>query len=103
MAKEKLPDSSTSPRGFACLSRERRREIASLGGQAAHRQGHAHQFTKQEAQAAGRKGGLAVSQDRAHMARIGQKGGTAQKRPRSAGLADMRRGDVTVGDGTISP
>lgn len=103
MAQEKIPGSSASPRGFACLPRERRREIASLGGQAAHRQGHAHQFTKQEARAAGRKGGLAVSKDRAHMARIGQKGGSAKKWPRSAQLADRRHSDVALGDGTISP
>lgn len=42
-------------RGFAGMSAEKRREIASLGGQAAHRSGNAHQFTPAEAQAAGRK------------------------------------------------
>jgi general stress protein YciG len=62
-------------RGFSVLSPERRREIASLGGRTAHAQGTAHQFTSQEARAAGRKGGATVSQDRAHMAHIGRLGG----------------------------
>ena len=62
-------------RGFASLDGERRREIASQGGVAAHRQGKAHQFNSEQAREAGRKGGLAVSKNRTHMARIGQKGG----------------------------
>jgi general stress protein YciG len=37
----------------------RQREIASKGGRAAHKKGAAHQWTREEAQAAGRKGGLA--------------------------------------------
>lgn len=84
MTQEQNPSPPAAHRGFARLSQERRREVASLGGQAAHRQGSAHQFTQQEAQAAGRKGGLAVSQDRAHMAAIGHKGGSALRRPSSA-------------------
>lgn len=43
------------PRGFAAMSRDRQREIASLGGKAAHLSGHAHEFTTEEARAAGRK------------------------------------------------
>jgi general stress protein YciG len=46
-------------RGFAALDPKRRREIASLGGQAAHECGTAHQFTSAEARNAGRKGGAA--------------------------------------------
>jgi general stress protein YciG len=38
---------------------ERKREIASEGGRAAHRKGTAHQWTRDEARDAGRKGGLA--------------------------------------------
>lgn len=45
--------------GFAAMSPEKQREIASLGGKAAHRKGTAHQFTPEEAKIAGRKGGLA--------------------------------------------
>jgi general stress protein YciG len=46
-------------RGFASMDRNRQREIASKGGRAAHRKGAAHEWTREEAQAAGRKGGLA--------------------------------------------
>lgn len=44
-----------SLRGFAAMDRQRQREIASLGGRAAHQSGHAHEFTSEEARAAGRK------------------------------------------------
>jgi general stress protein YciG len=67
----------TSRRGFASMTPEKRRAISSLGGKAAHEKGTAHQFTTSEAIAAGRKGGETVSQDRAHMAAIGRKGGRA--------------------------
>ena len=46
-------------RGFAVMNPERVREIARMGGQAAHRVGHAHEFSRDEAREAGRKGGLA--------------------------------------------
>jgi general stress protein YciG len=46
-------------RGFAAMDRDRVREIARLGGQAAHRAGTAHEFTPDEARVAGRKGGTA--------------------------------------------
>ena len=46
-------------RGFASMTREKQREIASKGGQVAHANGTAHEWTKDEARAAGRKGGLA--------------------------------------------
>ena len=67
------------PKGFACISIERRKEIASLGGKAAHTAGTAHQFTPEEAKEAGRKGGVALSQNTAHMASIGRKGGLARR------------------------
>jgi hypothetical protein len=44
-------------RGFASMSPEKKREIASKGGKAAHSLGTAHKWTSEEAQAAGRKGG----------------------------------------------
>jgi len=44
-------------RGFAAMSRDRQREIASLGGRAAHQKGTAHRWTTEEARAAGRIGG----------------------------------------------
>jgi uncharacterized protein len=46
-------------RGFAGMSEEKQREIASRGGRAAHESGHAHEFSSEEAREAGRKGGLA--------------------------------------------
>ncbi len=73
-------DNAARDRGFASMDRARQREIASMGGRAAHRQGLAHQFTSDEARAAGRKGGEAVSANRAHMALIGRKGGEASRR-----------------------
>ena len=48
-------------RGFAGMNPEQQREIASEGGRAAHASGHAHEFTSEEARAAGRKGGEARS------------------------------------------
>ena len=42
-------------RGFAGMDRQRQREIASQGGRAAHASGNAHQFTSEEARAAGSK------------------------------------------------
>src|SRR5271167_3206992 len=65
----------TRNRGFASMDRERQREIARKGGKAAHEKGTAHEFTSDEAKAAGRKGGTQVSADRAHMSRIGRLGG----------------------------
>lgn len=68
------------PRGFAAIAPELRRKIASMGGKkaqaigvgnrfdaarasaaakVAHQRGTAHQFTSEEARAAGRKGGRA--------------------------------------------
>ena len=67
-----------SNRGFASMSPERQREIASKGGRAAHEKGTAHEWTAEEARAAGRKGGETVSRDRAHMAAIGREGGGAR-------------------------
>ena len=66
---------NTSKRGFASMDASKQREIASKGGRAAHAKGTAHEFTSDEARVAGRKGGEAVSRDRAHMAAIGREGG----------------------------
>src|SRR6476469_4372279 len=66
---------NTSKRGFASMDPAKQREIASKGGKAAHQKGTAHEFTSDEARVAGRKGGEAVSRDRAHMSAIGREGG----------------------------
>ena len=47
-------------RGFASMDKARQKEIAGQGGRAAHAQGTAHRFTKEEAAEAGRKGGIAA-------------------------------------------
>lgn len=50
---------TTTKRGFASMTPDRIKEIASKGGKAAHAKGVAHQFNSEEAKLAGRKGGLA--------------------------------------------
>ncbi len=67
-----------SARGFASMDQGKQREIASKGGRAAHAKGTAHEFDSSEARAAGRKGGMAVSRNRDHMAAIGRRGGEAR-------------------------
>ena len=57
--------SGSSNRGFASMDPQRQRQIASEGGKAAHEKGTAHEFTSEEAREAGRKGGMARSQNRA--------------------------------------
>lgn len=56
MANSQNPGNSN--RGFAAMDREKQRQIASMGGKAAHAKGAAHEFTSAEAREAGRKGGL---------------------------------------------
>lgn len=52
-------------RGFGSMDKARQRQIASKGGRAAHEKGTAHEFTIEEARAAGKKGGLASQRRRA--------------------------------------
>lgn len=75
---------STSKRGFASMDPSKQKEIASKGGRAAHAKGTAHEFTSDEARVAGRKGGEAVSRDRAHMSAIGREGGHSRGRTRQS-------------------
>lgn len=56
--------SGKSKRGFASMSADKQRQIASKGGRAAHAKGTAHEFTSEEARAAGRKGGIARQRKR---------------------------------------
>ena len=60
------------------MDEERRREVARMGGRAAHQKGTAHEFSPEEAREAGRKGGRAVSQNREHMSAIGREGGESR-------------------------
>ncbi|WP_048441113.1 KGG domain-containing protein [Caenimonas sp. SL110] len=52
-----IPAATTEKRlrGFAAMSPEKKKEIASMGGRAAHACGRAHQFTSEEGRAAGKK------------------------------------------------
>ncbi len=96
---------STSKRGFASMDPNKQKEIASKGGRAAHAKGTAHEFTSDEARVAGRKGGEAVSRDRAHMSAIGREGGHSRGRTRQAGMGregistDFERGNY-IGHGS---
>lgn len=86
---------NTSKRGFASMDPAKQREIASKGGRAAHAKGTAHEFTSEEARVAGRKGGEAVSRDRAHMSAIGREGGHsrgARARAQSGNSSDVVSG-----------
>jgi general stress protein YciG len=89
-----IQDEHTAPRnkGFAAMNAELQRQIASKGGKAAHAHGRAHEFTAEEARAAGRKGGESISKNREHMADIGRRGGLARSRAVAA------RGGASAGD-----
>src|SRR6476660_2417979 len=81
-----------SNRGFASMDREKQKEIASKGGRAAHAKGTAHEFDSGEARDAGRKGGVAVSRNREHMAAIGRRGGEARGHSRARVPAQANSG-----------
>lgn len=70
-----MADNNQRGRGFASMDPEKQRQIAKEGGRAAHLKGTAHQFSPEEAKAAGKKGGEKVSRNREHMSQIGKKGG----------------------------
>jgi general stress protein YciG len=55
-------------RGFASMSPDKQREIASKGGRAAHAKGTAHEWSSDEAREAGRKGGMASRGGRGKLA-----------------------------------
>jgi uncharacterized protein len=95
----------SSRRGFAGMDHAKQREIASKGGQAAHKKGTAHEFTSDEARAAGRKGGEAVSTNRAHMSAIGRKGGESSHTGHKAQdkmMTDSQREDSASQNGEQS-
>ncbi len=98
MANTTTATSRAGARGFAAMDADRQRQIASKGGRAAHERGTAHEFTQEEARAAGQKGGVTVSQDRQHMAAIGRKGGESVSRDRNHMAAIGRRGGEARAD-----
>lgn len=86
------------------MDEERRREVARMGGRAAHQKGTAHEFSSEEAREAGRKGGRVVSQNRDHMSAIGREGGesraASQTRRRAEQVGEPRTGSASSsGDG----
>ena len=88
--------SGTRNRGFASMDAEKQREIARKGGKAAHQKGTAHEFTADEARAAGRKGGQQVSANREHMSRIGRIGGKSSANTRRQSGRDGESGDPSA-------
>jgi general stress protein YciG len=86
------PQRTRSNRGFASMDRDKQKEIASKGGKAAHAKGTAHEFDSGEAREAGRKGGVAVSRNREHMAAI-----RGHSRARSAAQTNTGSADSTSG------
>ena len=67
-------------RGFASMSPEKQREIASKGGRAAHQKGTAHEWTSEEARSAGRKGGQI---SRGGRGRLAEPAGASEATPES--------------------
>jgi uncharacterized protein len=59
-----LQRSTGRARGLAAMSPERRREIASKGGRTSQARGTAHQWTPEEASAAGKKGSARYARQR---------------------------------------
>ncbi len=82
------PEPTKSRKGFAAMDDATKRDLASRGGRAAHAAGTAHEWTVESAKAAGHKGGLQSSSDRAAMAERGRKGGKA----RAAAIAARNAG-----------
>jgi general stress protein YciG len=65
------PEAAAPPRkrrGFAAMDPKLVSEISRKGGKAAHSAGTAHEFSSDEARAAGRKGGLATHAKRGRSA-----------------------------------
>lgn len=82
-------------RGFATMSFEKQREIASLGGKAAHAKGTAHEFSSEEAREAGRMGGLAAqakrsAEEQREIASLGGKATQAKKQEAREGFEAQR-------------
>jgi general stress protein YciG len=69
--------SKKSKRGFASMNPNKRRELASRGGQKAHEKGTAYTFDSETARRAGQIGGAKTAKNRQHMSAIGRRGGEA--------------------------
>jgi general stress protein YciG len=97
----KEPRTGGPPKGFRAMTPDKHRKICSLGGKASHARGTAHEFTHEQASAAGKKGGATVSRDRAHMAEIGRKGArTRTERARARREREAFEADASAKGGT---
>jgi general stress protein YciG len=76
-----------SNRGFASMNKDEQRQIASMGGKAAHARGTAHEFTSAEAAEAGRKGGQ--SRGRSRAARVSNEAVVEPMQPQAQAQAGM--------------
>lgn len=76
--------------GFASFSPERLKEVAQKGGKKAHELGRAHEFTEEEAKAAGRRGGMELSRKfgKGYMSKIGKAGVQKRIALRTPGLTE---------------
>lgn len=82
----------TSKRGFASMTPERRRQIASMGGKAVKKENRSFSRNRKLAVSSGRKGGAAVKPenrtfylDKEFASKCGRKGG---KSPKTKGIKD---------------
>lgn len=57
-------------KGFASMTPEKQKAIASQGGKAAHAKGTAHEWTREETREMGRKGGRARARKLAEVAAV---------------------------------
>jgi hypothetical protein len=94
-----------SNRGFASMDAARQREIASQGGRAAHLKGTAHEFTSEEARAAGsksHKSGRAMNRTAAAGGSAGRpdSGAGASRNGGAGGGGSARGGDSIEAAGT---
>jgi len=97
--------SGRSLRGFATMSKDRQREIASRGGRAAHEKGTAHEFNSMEATLAAKKGhehGTAheFTSEEARVA--GRKGGLARALNRAKQQASSESTMASAGENAMS-
>lgn len=83
---------------FKDLPKDKMQALASMGGKVAHASGNAHEFTSEEAKEAGKLGGLKISQNKEHMARIGRLGAESRKRnkERAQHVADIETPEATA-------
>jgi uncharacterized protein len=61
-----------SSHGFANWDKARHQAVSSAGGKAVHAQGKGHEFTVEEARAAGRLGGVATHQKKCAGRAVGE-------------------------------